>query len=393
MNHPARPLHVLHTESIYSRGGEKYLFELLKRVKQTHSVHLYLHRISPHWRNQYKNNNISVTMLWTPQRLFWLLLPITLFINFLQLKKTIKKTDVLFATNFPMNFLSVLISARAICHCFEPLAIFYDPVRIASLSPFSRFCVAVAKLLYAPLDRWAYAKSAVLTALGPSVEPYIIETYRRKPDLYLPNGVDCRFFSYAAHAPVRTHRPFVLGHSTDYTIFKGTQDFLSIIAYLKKTGLPVIARISESIPDEETKKKYVTYIKRHTIEHMVEFAGAVAERRLPDFYRSLDFFIYTGSPECAGGSTASLSVLEAQSCGTPVIRSRGDDHEIIDGVTGYYIDPHNHEESGKILTKALRLSKSGKYKMRAASRKYIYSRFDWDTTGNILTRAIRHLEI
>jgi glycosyltransferase involved in cell wall biosynthesis len=394
MNYPTQHLHVLHTESIYSRGGEKYLFELLKRVKHTHVVHLYLHRISPHWHNQYRKNNISVSLLWTPPRLFWLLLPITLFINFLQLKKTIKKTDVLFATNFPMNFLSVLITSRAICHCFEPLAIFYDPIRISSLSPFSRFCVAVAKLLYAPLDRWAYAKSAVLTALGPSVEPYIIETYGRKPDLYLPNGVDSRVFSYAAPRVSAANRsPFILGHSTDYTIFKGTEDFLSIIAHLKKNGHTVFARISESIPDKETKKKYMTYIRRHALEHIVEFVGTVSERRLPEFYRSLDFFIYTGSPECAGGSTASLSVLEAQSCGTPVIRSRGDDHEIIDGVTGYYIDPHNHKESGKILARALRLSKNEKNKMREASRKYIYSRFDWDITGNILVQAIQQLEI
>ena len=390
---PTQPLYVLHTESIYSRGGEKYLFELLKRVKRTHALHLYLHRISPHWHNQYRKHNISVTLLWTPPRLFWLLLPITLFINFLQLKKTVKKTGVLFATNFPMNFLSVLISARAICHCFEPLAIFYDPVRISSLSPFSRFCVAVAKLLYAPLDRWAYTKSAVLTALGPSVEPYIMETYGRKPDLYLPNGVDSNMFSYVSRTPNAGRRPFVLGHSTDYTIFKGTEDFLAIIAYLKKHGYRVIARVSESIPDKETKKKYMAYIKRHAIENSVKFIGTVSEHRLPDFYRSLDYFIYTGSPECAGGSTASLSVLEAQSCGTPVIRSRGDDHEIIDGVTGYYINPHNHKESGKILARALHLSGRDKNKMRVASRKYIYSRFDWDTTGNILIRAIRHLEI
>ncbi len=393
MNRPTQPLHVLHTESIYSRGGEKYLFELLKRVKRTRSVHLYLHRISPHWHNQYRKNNISITLLWTPPRLFWLLLPATLFINYIQLKKTIKKTDVLFATNFPMNFLSVLISARAICHCFEPLAIFYDPIRISSLSPFSHFCVAVAKLLYAPLDRWAYARSAVLTALGPSVEPYIIETYGRKPDVYLPNGVDCEFFLYAKPHPVKNRHSFVLGHSTDYTIFKGTEDFLSIIAYLKKSKCRIIARISESIPDKEGKKKYVAYIKQLAIESIVEFTGTVSEQRLPDFYRSLDFFIYTGSPECAGGSTASLSVLEAQSCGTPVVRSRGDDHEIIDGTTGYYINPHNHKESGKILAKALRLSKNDKNKMKAASRKYIYSHFDWNVTERILIQTIKNLEV
>lgn len=393
MNRPIQPLHVLHTESIYSRGGEKYLFELLKRVEKTHDITLYLHRISPHWLARYNDANIRVVLLWTPPRLFWLLLPFTLIVNFFELKKTIKKTDVLFATNFPMNFLSVIISNKAICHCFEPLAIFYDPIRVSSLSPFPRFCVAVAKYFYAPMDKWAYARSAVLTALGPSVEPYIIETYGRKPDIHLRNGVDCQFFSDAGNKRHCPGRPFILGHSTDYTIFKGTEDFLAIVAFLKKCGHVVEARISESIPDQEVKKKYLRHIKQWGIADAVKFVGNVSERDLPKYYRSLDVFVYTGSPECAGGSTASLSVLEAQSCGTPVIRSRGDDHEIIDGVTGYYIDPHNHKESGKILAKALRLSKNDKNKMRAASRKYIYSRFDWDTTKNILVQAIQQLEI
>ena len=392
MNPSTRRLHVLHTESIYSRGGEKYLFELLKRVKKTHGVHLYLHRISPHWHDQYQKNNISITLLWTPLRFFWLLLPITLFINFLQLKKTIKKTDVLFSTNFPMNFLSVLISDKAICHCFEPLAIFYDPIRISSLSPFSRFCVAVAKLLYAPLDRWAYTRSAVLTALGPSVEPYIIETYGRKPGVYLPNGVDSGFFSSAKIQHVNQKDVVVLGHSTDYTIFKGTEDFLAIVARVAVSGIRIEARISESVPDDSIKKKYMRFIQTHRLENVVKFVGNISERNLPKFYRSLDFFVYTGSPESAGGSTASLSVLEAQSCGAPVIRSGGDDHEILSRKTGFYINPHNHEAAGEALGQIFRMPTKTRQLMRMAAREYVKTHFDWAVTGKILTRIIKGLD-
>lgn len=393
MNHTKHRLHVLHTESIYSRGGEKYLFELLKRTEKTHEVHLYLHRISPHWLRLYQKHNIDVHLLWTPPHLFWLLLPATLLINFFELKKSVHKTDVLFATNFPMNFLAVVISDKAICHCFEPLAIFYDPVRISSLSPFSRFCVAVAKFLYAPMDKWAYARSAVLTALGPSVEPYIIETYGRKPDIHLRNGVDCRFFSAAENKKHYSGRPFILGHSTDYTIFKGTEDFLAIVAFLKKSGHTVEARISESIPDREVKKRYLRHIKQWGIADAVRFVGNVSEQDLPKYYRSLDVFVYTGSPECAGGSTASLSVLEAQSCGTPVIRSRGDDHEIIDGKTGYYIDPHDYTGAGTKIAHALSLPEKFRRQMRKAARVYIRSRFDWNFTGNILIKTIKKLEL
>lgn len=391
MNSTKRRLHVLHTESIYSRGGEKYLFELLKRVGGSHDVTLHLHRISPHWRSRYNDARVQVKLLWTPPKLFWLLLPLTLIVNYVQLKRTVKHGDVLFATNFPMNFLSVIISSKAICHCFEPLAIFYDPIRISSLTPFSRFCVAVAKFFYAHLDKWAYTTSAILTSLGPSVEQYIMDTYGRKPDVYLPNGVDCTTFSYTTSHRSRTRR-FLLGHSTDYTIFKGTEDFLGIISYLHSQGLPVRAVISESIPDRDVKIKYARFMKRAGINKLVKFIGNVKEQDLPKFYRSLDFFVYTGSPECAGGSTASLSVLEAQSCGTPVIRSRGDDREILHGKTGFYIDPHNHSQAGNILTSVFRLPMTTIQKMRLAARRYVESRFDWAKTASILVRTISSLE-
>lgn len=393
MNNLKHQLHVLHTESIYSRGGEKYLFELLKRVEKTHAVHLYLHRISPRWLQQYKKYNIDVHLLWTPPRLFWLLLPVTLLVNFFELKKTTHKKDVLFATNFPMNFLAVILSKNAICHCFEPLAIFYDPVRISSLSLFSRFCVAVAKYMYAPLDKWAYTKSAVLTALGPSVEPYIIKTYGKKPDIYLRNGVDCNFFSAVTNQKRHPNKPFILGHSTDYTIFKGTEDFLAIVAFLKKTKHPIEAHISESIPDQEAKKKYLRYIKQLGIVGDVKFVGNISERNLPKYYQSLDVFVYTGSPECAGGSTASLSVLEAQSCGIPVIRSNGDDHEIIDGKTGYYINPHDYDDAGQKIIQVLTLPELSKHQIKRAARTYIRSRFDWNFTGKVLIKTIQKLEL
>lgn len=383
--------HVLHTESVYSRGGEKYLYELLLRIAKTQRVHLYLHAISPKWRRLYKQANISVTQLWRPPRLFWLLLPLTLLTNYFQLKQILKRDSVVFATNFPMNFLAVLLSKRTICHCFEPLAIFYDPVRVASLSKFSQLCVAVAKLLYAPLDIWAYNTATILTALAPSVVPYILETYGRNPDIFLPNGVDTRFFSPKKQKKKGQKTVLTIGHSTDYTIFKGTENFLAILVSFSRTNIPFVAHISESIADPQIKKQYLLYTQRHHIHHQVRFMGNIDESRLADYYRSLDVFVYTGSMVSAGGSTASLSVLEAQACGTPVIRSRGDDQEIQEGKTGFYINPRNHGVAGKVIEKFSRLSAKEKNAMRRAARDYVCARFSWDSTSKVLLDTAKNL--
>ncbi len=383
--------HVLHTESVYSRGGEKYLYELLLRIAKTQRVHLYLHAISPKWKRLYKRAGISVTQLWRPPRLFWLLLPVTLLINFLELKRVLKQNSVVFATNFPMNFLGVLISNHTICHCFEPLAIFYDPVRVASLSKFSQLCVAVAKFLYAPLDIWAYNTTSVLTALAPSVVPYILETYKRNPDIFLPNGVDTRFFSPKPKKWGGAGSVLTIGHSTDYTIFKGTENFLAILASLSRSTVPFVAYISESIADPQIKKQYESYIQKNHLSGVVHFVGNIDESRLADYYRSLDVFVYTGSMVSAGGSTASLSVLEAQACSTPVIRSRGDDQEIQEGITGFYINPRNHKHASSVMQKFYMLSTKEKSAMRKSARKYVCDRFSWDATGRVLLATAKNL--
>lgn len=391
MKQKKRSLYVLHTESIYSRGGEKYLFELLKRVAKKYTITLYVHAISPEWKRLYNQHHIIIKVLWKPYRFFWLLLPMTLIINCIKLKKTIKPDDVVFATNFPMNFLAVIVSKRTICHCFEPLAIFYDPIRISSLSKFSKFCVTVAKLLYSSLDKWAYNKSTIFTALGPSVEPYIKETYNRSPDLYLPNGVDGIFFSPAKKKTASPQKPYVIGHSTDYTIFKGTWDFLAMITHLKHTSLHFIVHISESISDKKIQKKYLDYIRKHHIESVISFIGNLDEKALVNFYRSLDVFVYSGSPESAGGSTASLSVLEAQACGIPVIRSGGDDHEIMHGTTGFYINPHDSKQGSSMLYSFLNKSQKQKMAMQTQARAYMVRQFDWNQTSNTFIHAVNKL--
>ena len=185
---------VFHTESIHLRGGEKYLFELLKRLAKKYDIVFYTERISPYWRLNFVKNAISVKTLWRPSHLYWPLLPITLTINYLMLKRKIIPDDIILSTNFPVNLLSVLLSRKTLCHCFEPMVIFYDPIRIDTLSLKSRLFVKTAKLLYSWLDKYAINHSHYLTTLNHAVEKYILAVHGRKPDAFIPNGIDAKRF-------------------------------------------------------------------------------------------------------------------------------------------------------------------------------------------------------
>lgn len=382
-------IHTLHTESIYSRGGEKYLYELLRRAARTHNIHLYLHAVSPKWVKKYNEAHITVHTLWKPPRFYWFLLPVTVALNYLQLRSRVRPRDVIVATNFPMNFLAVSLSKRTICHCAEPLPIFYDAVRVASLPPFSRFCVWVAKGLYAPLDNFSYRRCAILTTLNRSVEQHVFATYKRKPDVFLPNGVDDKQFSPGSRQTTRNY--FLIGHSTDYTVFKGTQDFLAILRQLHKTGIAFRVKISEGIADRKIKRVYENYVRRYGIADRIKFVGTLSERQLIDFYRDLDVFVFTGSPAGSGAAAASLSVLEAQACGIPVVRSVGDDQEIVQGKTGFYIHPYDHASSAKTLEHFFRLSPQTRKRMKHAARDYVSSRFNWGATARTFRSLVKSL--
>lgn len=386
-------LYVFHTECLFTRGGEKYIFELFRRIATKRPVVIYFQAISPEWKQKYEKEGICVRLFWKPRRFYWLLLPFTLLINTIRLKKVISREDVIYSTNFPFNLIAVLLSNKTICHCSEPLPIFYDPVFIHSLPMFSRFAVYIAKLLYAPLDRIAIKKSAELTTLNISVIPYLLRAYSRQPDAYIPNGIDTNFFSPSPKKKAGRNKIFTIGHSTDYTVFKGTEDFLKTLSLLKTKFNKFKVLITETVRNEKKRNQYLLFTKQHGLEKHVSFIGNVTEKQLVHFYRSLDVFCFTGSPDCAEGSTASLSVLEAQSCGIPVIRGIGNKEEIINRITGYYINPKNYSEVANVLCTIISRSQRIRTAMAHQARNYVRNNFNWKSSSLVLERLIRNLRL
>lgn len=384
-------IYVFHTECLFTRGGEKYIFELFRRIAYKHPVVIYFQAISPEWEEKYKKEGICVRLLWKPRRFYWLLLPLTIFINTVRLKKTIHKNDTIYSTNFPFNLIAVYLSNKTICHCSEPLPIFYDPVFIHSLPILSQIALYIAKLFYSPFDKIAIKRSSVFTTLNTSVTPYLLRVYKKRPDAYIPNGIDTTFFSPSPHKIMKKNQVVILGHSTDYTVFKGTKDFLEILYLLKRRYNKFKAIITETLKDEKIKNQYLTFIRQNALDKHVSFVGNLTEKQLVHFYRSLDVFCFTGSPDCAEGSTASLSVLEAQSCGVPVIRGIGNKEEIIDGVTGYYINPKNHSRVVNVLSTFISRSQLKRTIMARQARNYIQNNFNWDSSAHVLEYVLRTL--
>ena len=76
----------------------------------------------------------------------------------------------------------------------------------------------------------------------------------------------------------------------------------------------------------------------------VTLLEGVPHDKMPDFYRSVDVLLETHTLDIFG-----LNVIEAMACGRPVIRAKGGyRYPVVDGVTGFLVDPSPESFAGKI---------------------------------------------
>jgi glycosyltransferase involved in cell wall biosynthesis len=81
-------------------------------------------------------------------------------------------------------------------------------------------------------------------------------------------------------------------------------------------------------------------VRTLSVQHLVTFTGKVADEEICDFYAACDAFVFPNDQQTWG-----LAVLEAMSCGCPVLVSRGAGvHEVLtDSVNAILFPPRNPE--------------------------------------------------
>lgn len=391
---PKKRVTIFFSDYTELRGGEKFLFELSKRLTKKHRISLFVERVSPYWKQQFLHIGIPIQTLWRPNHFYWGLLPVSAVVNFFTLHNKIKKTDSIFAATFPLTFLATLLSKKTIMFCFEPLNVFYDSVYIKSLSFFSQMVLYAVRHIYRPFDKAAMKRGGVITTLNSSVERDIIKQYGRPADYFIPNGVDTHFFSSKAK-PLFNYKKrgcFVIGHSTDYTPLKGTEYLLRALPDVIKQNPSIFVIISESISNPKRKHEYKTMIKRLHLQKHILFVGCLREKDLPGFYTACSIYCFCGSSGCVSAYTASLSVLESQACGTPVLRTRGNKNELREGKTGFFITPEDTRSFSEKIVSFSKIKTASFVKMQKFARQYASS-FSWNISVHRLEDAIQKTSI
>ncbi len=129
--------------------------------------------------------------------------------------------------------------------------------------------------------------------------------------------------------------------------------------------------------ESEDLKKFA---KSKGVENNVVFVGYVPDDELPKYYNTCDIFLMPNR-ETVGEETVEgfgISFIEASACGKPVIggASGGTKDAVINGETGFLIDPENIQEMANLIG---RLLKDGNYAATIGNngRKRAEQEFGW----------------
>jgi glycosyltransferase involved in cell wall biosynthesis len=176
---------------------------------------------------------------------------------------------------------------------------------------------------------------------------------------------DMRSFKQRLMTLLEFDRPYFLTVSCS-TGRKNTPLLLSAYSRMLKNR-PVNDLVVVWDPPEEVRRQYGS----GECAGRIHFIGRQSEENLCDLYRGATALVYPSLYEGFG-----LPVLEAMSCGTPVIISNGSSLPEVGGSAAVYIDPH----SERSLTAALEAFENGDTGIQGLREKSLEqaSKFSWE---------------
>jgi phosphatidylinositol alpha-1,6-mannosyltransferase len=140
--------------------------------------------------------------------------------------------------------------------------------------------------------------------------------------------------------------------------------------------------------DGPEKKNLQKMVQELALGHVVIFAGDIPHGKISDYYNLCHVFIMTNRLE-PGGDVESFGMvfIEANALGKPVIggRSGGAAESIVDGTTGFLVDPDDPVDVGERLLQLLK-NEDLAMDMGIAGWERVKRDFDWTTRAHELRR-------
>jgi len=206
-------------------------------------------------------------------------------------------------------------------------------------------------------------------------------------------GVDSERF-----VPKLDSKPFIKKHNLDgnkviLTVSrlasnKGCDTGIKVLPLVLKKVPNAVYVIGGKGPDEEKLKELVS---KMSLKDKVIFTGYISDEELPFYYNLCDvFLLLTRELEDKGNVEGfGMVFIEAAACKKPVVggRTGGTPEAVVDGTTGYLVDPLNLEEISETLIKLL-TNESLARKMAQEGGRRAREDFRWQERSKELWEAI-----
>lgn len=142
---------------------------------------------------------------------------------------------------------------------------------------------------------------------------------------------------------------FTLTRLSSKEKYKGYDQVISIIKDLPENTHYIIAGKA----DEAEKKRIISLIEQHQLQHRVTLTGFIADTEIACHFLLADIFVMPSRAEGFG-----ISFIEASACGCKVIAGNqdGSTDALLNGELGQLIDPLNLSELQLAITTALETS-------------------------------------
>ncbi len=381
----------LYSHLLFWTGGTRFVLEVTKRLQTLWDVKVIVEKASPEIKREFKQYGVEVReigVLTSTSLIYWLFFPVMFKVHGGRIRKATYDADIVISGMFPMNAIASLLDKPTIQNCWEPFAFFHDKEMINGFSLTKRMLIQILAILYTHLDMRGTQNSDVITTLNHSTEEWNRKIYGRGGvKTYM--GVDAEFFRPVPVLPSRKNGKKIILHSTDYTLMKGTKYLIEALPLVidKVGNLKII--ITHTVENKKQRENLFSRAKEIGVDKYMEFAGTVPFTKLPEYYSLADLVVFTGHPESIG-TTASMTVLEAMACETPVVRSIGCTEEVEDGVSGVLVDPRDKVKLADAIIKIL-LNEDMARKMAKEGRRRACMVYNWDNTCKIFSDVIESL--
>jgi glycosyltransferase involved in cell wall biosynthesis len=394
-----RPITWLHSHFLLPTGGTKFIFEVARRLARRHPVEMLVERTSPHWREEYEKAGVPLREIGGPtstSMAYWLALPVFVRRDRRAAVAAAPGSAALVSSFFPMNWAAAVAASRAdIRHvhlCFEPFPFFHDREVIGMYPVWKRALLAYLRVSYRGLDARAVRRADRLLTLNEATAMAIERVYGVTGAEPTYAGVDTEFFRPYSEAELTDLRarhgdgPIVI-HSTDYSPIKRTDLALRAFAAAgSPNGAAPRLLVTSTREDARSQRELAELARSLSVADRVEFLGFLSYEDLPRYYSLADVLLQTGTAAGSGATTMSLPVKEALACGTPVVRSEATDEDVVDGVSGYLVNPLDVEATGARISMLL-ADRERARDMGEAGRRRIVELYDWDRVTDIVLRA------